>query len=162
MRRIAAVVALACTVSVVAAAPEVGAQGADTSLNRLVTGEFTGTSAFEFTVEGCSFVFETYDLTYPSIGGRPGTVHIEGCVNLAGVTGGFAFESGQAGFTLTTATGATLTGTVTGGVFPIDLTLTVTGGTRQLQRVTGTIAVAGTGGPSGPVSGTITGGLSRG
>jgi hypothetical protein len=79
----------------------------------------------------------------------------------AAVPGGFAFEAGRATFVLTTATGATLTGSVTGGIFPLDLTLTVTEGTRQLQKATGTIAVDGTGGPSGPVSGTLTGALSR-
>ena len=157
MRRLAALLVVVLTAWVGAAAPSAAEPGQ--SLNREVTGSFTGTSSFDFSAGGCAFVFEAYDLTFQTGRGRPGTLHIEGCVNSAPVVGSFAFESGT--FTLTSRTGATLTGTVSGGVFPIDLTLTVTEGTKRFRRATGTIAVDGTGGPSGPVSGTLTGSLQR-
>jgi hypothetical protein len=128
------------------------------ALDASVTGPFTGLSFFDLNA-GCAFVLEEYDLTFTTGDRRqPGTVHIEGCVSET-TPGVFAFESGS--FSLVTSSGAALSGTVSGGLFPIDLTLTVTDGTRGLRRATGTIAVDGTGGPSGAVSGTLTGSLSR-
>ncbi|MBA2626313.1 MAG: hypothetical protein H0U89_12020 [Acidimicrobiia bacterium] len=159
MRRVAALLVVVCTLVVTAGAPASAQVDRGNSLNRQASGPFTGTSSFDFGTGTCAFVFMTYDLTFQTGAQRSGTVHIEGCVNTSSVSGGFAFE--RSSFELTTPQRATLTGTVSGGVFPIDLTLTVTDGTRRFRRAAGTVAVDGTGGPSGPVSGTLTASLAR-
>jgi hypothetical protein len=156
MRRFAGLAVVVFTALVGAGAP--AAAGPATALNREVTGTFTGTAAFEFGSHGCDFVFQTFDVTFQPAPTGSGTLHIEGCVNVAPVVGSFAFESGS--FTLTSRTGATLIGTVSGGVFPLDLTLTSTEGTRSFRQATGTIAVDGSWSVDA-ASGSLTGSLQR-
>ena len=110
------------------------------SIDREVTGPFTGTTYFFFG-GGCAFVHQEFDLTYDS-GRGTGTVHLEGCATPDGSwAGGFRDDLLV---DLVTPRGAHLSGSATGGVFPLDLTLTVRTGDRRFGHVTGTVAVTGT------------------
>ena len=136
------------------------------SLNPQVTGPFTGTAPFDFGTHGCSFVFQTFDATYQTQSGA-GTFHIEGCVVTPSTGDRFPFTGS---FTLTAPSGATLTGSASGGLFAAStfdfaLTLTVQSATGSLAGATGSIGVEGVFDVSGPfpvpITGTLTGHLSR-
>jgi hypothetical protein len=62
MRRLATVLLLAAAGCVVFASP-VAAQP-DTSMNREVSGPFTGSSSVDFFTGGCSFIHQTVDGAY--------------------------------------------------------------------------------------------------
>jgi hypothetical protein len=121
--------------------------------NADVSGPFAGTSFFEFSANGCSFVYEQFDGTYTTNTGGVGTVHIEGCADSADVVGGFEFIGL---FTIVTPGGQTVSGTARGPLFPIDLTLTVapTPGSGPFSALGGTIHFT-----ASSVSGDITGAL---
>ena len=157
MRRVFGCLVIFVALSIGLAAP--ASAEPSQSLNREVGGTFRGPAPFEFGGDGCDFVLQTIDASFHTSRSRfAGSLFIEGCVDTAAVPGGFAYESGT--FTLTTRTGAILTGTVSGEVFPLDLTLTVTDGTRRFRHVSGTIAVEGTLNPDN-TTGTLTGSLRR-
>jgi hypothetical protein len=140
----------------------------DESLNRAVSGPFTGTSFFEFLTRGCSLVYQAFDFDYETVKGESGRFHADTCGELGTpptVTGSFV---------LTTPHGATLTGAVNGTICfgcpplidptatPFELTLTAAEGTKGLQHVTGTIAVDGTWNVlTGSIGGTVDGSLQR-
>jgi hypothetical protein len=134
-------------------------------LNREVSGPFTGTTVFDFSTPRCSFVHQVFDATYQAEAGGSGTFHIDTCVSDALVDGAFPVDGS---FVLTTPSGATLTGSVTGRVFggppQLDFTLTVTGGTGQFQGVTGTVGLDGTWDANNPgaIAGTLVGSLQQG
>ena len=113
------------------AAPERAPQG----LVRQATGPASGLEMFEFGVNGCSFVFEQFDLTVETQAG-PATLHVSGCVEFGGGATGFAFDGT---FVLTAKNGATLTGTATGpaGGQTLDFVLTAENGTKQFKRLVG-------------------------
>ncbi len=75
-----------------------------------MSGPFTGTSFFEFTTHGCSFVYQAFDLTYETAKGGTGTFHADTC----GALGDPPTVTGT--FVLTTAYGATLAGAVNGTI----------------------------------------------
>lgn len=158
MRRLIASSFVVLAITVVLATPSLAANTAPVLQKPLTDVPFSGTSNFAFSSHSCSFVFETYDLTFEMRHSRTGTIHIEGCVNSSGAfPGGFGFESGT--FTLSTGghgKDSTLQGTVSGSIFPPNLTLTSTSDVKGPHASGVTIAVVGTGGPSGPVSGTLT------
>ena len=89
---------------------------------------------FEFGTNGCSFVFEQFDLTVETQTG-PVTLRVSGCVDFGGPTT-FTFDGT---FVLTARNGATLTGTATGpaGNDPLDFVLTAESGTKQFKRLAG-------------------------
>ena len=96
-----------------------------TTVATLPTGPVSGTEFFDFETNGCPFVFQEVSLTIS--GSTPGTLNLEGCVDLDETGTGFPFNGT---FVLTDANGTTFTGTATGLVFgseevPLDLTLTV-------------------------------------
>jgi hypothetical protein len=119
---------------------------------------FSGTSNFAFSSHSCSFVFVTYDLTFAVPHSRTGTIHVEGCVVSSAVfAGGFGYESGTSTLSISGhGKDTTLQGTVAGSIFPPNLTLTYTSDAKGPHASNVTITVTGTGGPSGPVSGTLT------
>jgi hypothetical protein len=101
-----------------------------------LTGSFTGTQSFTFVTNGCSFVHQVFDATYPgSTAVGTVTLHIEGCV-INGIT------SYAGTFTISTSVG-TVSGTATGplniSIASFDLTLTVTSGTGAFAASTGTL-----------------------
>ena len=164
MRRLAPAL-LVATLGYLVFAPPVAAEP-DASLNREVTGPFTGTTSFG-AGQGCSFVRGVFDGTYQPGAQKAGSFHVDICLrfmdtNVFPVNGTFQ---------LTTRTGATLAGTVTGAmtitggggtIGDLDFTLTVTEGTRQFSHATGAIAMDGTFGLSNNViSGALTGALQR-
>jgi hypothetical protein len=158
------VTAVVCTVAVLGTlapvSPAAAAPGA--GLNRRVSGPFTGTTKFDFGSGGCSFVHQTFDLTYRSARGS-GTLHFDGCaIPDDSVNGGFRYALTF----VMRAPGGRLTGTATGGVFPMDLTLTVEHGTKRFRRATGTVDLDGQWSASistfeGTASGTLTGHLQK-
>jgi hypothetical protein len=171
MRRLAAVL-LVATAGSLPLATAVSAQPG-TSLNREVSGPFSGTTS-EVT-GGCLTPLglglrQLFDATYQP-GSTSGSVHIDVCV----VPDVPSVSVAVGTFELTNRTGATLTGTAGGiigflGQFgdPIallDFTLSVTDGTRRFQRVTGTITLDGAWDLSNPpfdaISGTLSGSLQR-
>jgi hypothetical protein len=167
MRRLLAVLAL-MLVGTVAAAPPLSAQDGSSTLNRKVSGPFTGTTSWRFFGDGCSFVHQVFDATYDTGSGREGTFHLDVCVNNRGtstfpVTGTFV---------LTARNGAALTGTVTGTITSVsvevcfanlDFALTTTDGTRNLRRASGTVNLDGTWNCQNPgvISGLLAGALQR-
>jgi hypothetical protein len=154
-----------------AAAPASAAPGQ--SLNRQVSGPFTGTSVFDST-PACSFFHQVYDATYTTKNARSGSFHLDGCVEFRSPV--FAYSGS---FVLTTPNRAILQGTVTGvvgGSAPadpceagfaasLDFTLVLTQGTKRFQGATGTIHLVGTWcsptvpGVLGDISGTLAGAL---
>jgi hypothetical protein len=147
------------------------------SLNRDVTGTFSGTSVFDIT-PGCNFFHQTYDAAYTTTRAKVASVDLDGCVTTRSdlPIGAFGYTGT---FVLSTTNNAVLTGTVEGVVgnststacgdlFPADLnfTLTVENGTKAYQHASGTISYKGTWcspqTPSipGPIFGTLTGNLS--
>ena len=164
MRRwfVTAVVATVAVFGTLAPVGPAAAAPAD-GLNRRVSGPFTGTTVFDFGGGGCSFVHQTFDLTYQSARGR-GKLNFEGCAtpddNFAG---GFRYDLD---FVLKAPGRGRLTGHATGGVFPMDLTLTVEHGTKRFRHATGTIDLDGQWTASistfeGTASGTLTGHLQK-
>jgi hypothetical protein len=129
-----------------------------------VTGEFTGTTDFEFSTQGCSFVFQVFDANYTTASGGTGTFQIEGCVGDDFVDDGFSYTGA---FVLVSPNGGTLTGDVTGTIDAtggaLDFDLMATDATGSLAGAGGTVHLAGlwqfeTG---NTISGTLTGALSR-
>jgi hypothetical protein len=163
MRRLAlAILALIAAVGL-AAAPASAAPGTS-NLNRLVTGPFEGTTSFVFG-GGCSFVFQVFDATFVPTQPphRPGTLHVEGCVDLPGSQG---ILNGS--FTIATQQGQ-LQGVASGTIQiigPADLafTLQVVSGTGRFARASGVIELTGVwhfegtplGGPA-PIDGALEG-----
>jgi hypothetical protein len=126
-------------------------------LNRRVSGSVTASGFFEFSSRGCPFVYEQLDGTYDTKKGT-GSFHVEGCVDLASVPGGFLLVGT---FTITTPQGDRISGTAQGTVFPLDLTLTVTdvAGSPSLKNVGGTIRLTLDGISGSNLQGTLTGSL---
>jgi hypothetical protein len=130
-------------------------------LNPQVTGPFTGTTAFEFGVGGCGFVFQVFDGTFTTPSG-PGTFHTEGCVDF----GDAAFPY-TGSFSLTAPAGGTLSGPVSGTIdsanADFDFTLTVATATGSLSGATGTVHLVGRWHfdqpPGDTISGSVTGDL---
>ncbi len=166
MRRL--VVLMVATIGLVGVAVPAAATPSRGSLNRAVSGPYTGTQTFDFVTGGCTFVHQMFDATYAGDGGQ-GSFHIDTCVTINGSSFDYAGT-----FVVTTPHGATLTGTVTGftdAALPassLDLTLTITHGTRRFEHATGTIALSGTWSNDpgilghGPTSGTLTGNVAHG
>jgi hypothetical protein len=125
-----------------------------------VSGPFAGNAFFEFSINGCSFVYQQFDGTYVATSGGTGTLHIQGCADSADVVGGFEFIGL---FTLVTPSGTTLSGTARGPVFPLDFTLTVTPdpGSGPHSTLGGTIDFTASG-ISGAITGALTGALQPG
>jgi hypothetical protein len=148
--------------TLVATAPAALAEKSD-ALNRRVSGPFSGTTAFDFDSLGCSFVHQVFDLTYDTARG-PGSLHLEGCATPDNAwAGGFRYDLD---FVLRLPKRGWLSGTATGGVFPMDLTLTVEHGSKRFRHVTGTIDLDGTWSATistfeGTATGTLTGHLFR-
>jgi hypothetical protein len=164
MRRLAAVLLIA-TASYVGFATSVAAQP-DTSLNREVSGPFTGSTFLDFFTTECSLIQQALDGTYQTQKGQSGSFHIDVCPTF-GPGGSLAVGT----FTLATPHGATLTGTVTGVYdisappsFRFEFTLTAATGAKDLKHATGTILMDGLwqfdGNPR-PISGTLAGSLER-
>jgi hypothetical protein len=106
---------------------------APAGLVKQATGPASGSEMFEFGTNGCSFVFEQFDLTVETQTG-PVTLRVSGCVDSG--PRGFTF-SGT--FVLTARNGATLTGTATGpaGNPPLSFVLTAESGRKQFKRLVG-------------------------
>lgn len=162
MRRLAAVL-LVATAGYFGLATPVAAQP-DASLNREVSGPFTGSTFLDLFTTDCSFpVEQALDGTYQTQKGQSGSFHIEVCPTAS--PAGF---QAVGTFTLTTAHGATLSGTVTGvydisgptGV-PFEFTLTAAAGTRSVQHAIGTIQMDGIWHFDNSLSGTLAGSLER-
>ena len=114
------------------AAPERAPRG----LVKQATGPASGSEMNEFGANGCSFVFEQFDVTVETQAG-PATLRVSGCVDfLGGGPTGFTFDGT---FVLIARNGATLTGTATGpaGGQSLDFVLTADSGTKQFKRLTG-------------------------
>ena len=125
-----------------------------------LAGSFSGTQSFTFGTDGCSFVEQVFDATYPgSAAVGSVTLHLDGCI----VLGVFPQISYTGAFAISTSVG-TLSGNAAGpinnilGPAPADfeLTLTVLSGTGAFAGTTGTINVriqlpGGT-----PVTGSVT------
>ena len=138
---------------------------ADVSLNREVSGPFTGSASFDLFTPGC-FIHQTFDGSYETQKGQSGSFHIDVCPTFSpGVLEAFGT------FTLTTPHDGNLTGTVTGvddisapPNIPFVFRLTAATGTKKLQHATGTIQMDGlwhfVANP-GPISGTLAGLLER-
>jgi hypothetical protein len=173
MRRLALVLVVATAGVLAFGAPVAAAP--DAGLNREVTGPFSGTESIDNT-RSCFIpnfppgAPQTFEATYQPDRPGSGSVHIDVCV--APDVPSVSVANGT--FTLTSRTGATLTGTVGGlinflGQFgpPIDrldFTLTVTEGTRRFQHATGSITLTGFTSavpPGNAISGTLTGSLQR-
>ena len=151
MRR-AAVLLVIATLIGVSAAPAAGQTGPpDTQSARTpIAGTFTGVGTYEFSSE-CGIAREAATLTYDATGRKveDGAIELDLCVGFAG-EGGHTFSAAGT-FVLTTDSGATLTGTVSGfldtvdsGGLSVDLTLVVTGRSGTPRPVTGTISLSGT------------------
>ncbi len=155
--------------SVALVAPAAQATAGASTLNRAVSGPYSGTQTFTFGGAGCSFVNQIFEGTYETRPGRGGSFVIDTCVTLTGET--FTFDGT---FELRTQRKGRLTGTVAGttdAALPdasLDLVLTVTEGTRQFRRAVGTITLVGQfrnvppeNLGSGTTEGTLTGNLER-
>jgi hypothetical protein len=129
--------------------------------NRFVTGAFSGTALLN-SAPDCSGQHVNHEWVYGARQLPPfsGTVAIDSCVD----TSGLQPWAIAATFVFTARNGARLSGTLEGLVrsipngFAFDDVFTVTGGTRQFTRVTGTIDVSATAaaGPLLAVAGTFT------
>jgi hypothetical protein len=161
MRRWFVIVAVVITTLAVTSPPAFAAK--NDALNRRVSGPFSGTTEFEFGSDGCPFVHQAFDLTYETDRGD-GSLHLEGCASSDSTfVGGFRYDLD---FVLRLPKRGWLSGTATGGVFPMELTLTVEHGSKRFRNVTGTIDLDGTWSASisvfeGTASGTLTGHLAR-
>ena len=104
--------------------------------DRPVDGTLTGPGGFRF--EGCGLITEVGTGTFHARGLGPGTYEFDACVTLDPE---ITFDGT---ITLTTAGGATLTGTVTGtftsGPGP-TFDVVITGGTRQFAHAGGTLTI---------------------
>jgi hypothetical protein len=104
-----------------------------------LAGTFTGTQSFAFGTDGCVFVHQIFDASYPSAAAGVATLHIEGCVdpsitNYAGT------------FTISTS-GGSVSGSASGPIDfsaspTFDLTLAVTSGAGTFAGTTGTLHAA--------------------
>jgi hypothetical protein len=111
-----------------------------------LTGSFSGTTSWTFFGNGCSFVNQFFDATYPG-SSAVGSValHLDGCI----VLGAFPQISYTGAFAITTSVG-TLSGHTTGpidnllgpGSVDYELTLTVLSGTGAFAATTGMINVS--------------------
>ena len=129
--------------------------------NSYVSGAFSGTALLN-SAPDCSGQHVNHEWVYGARELPPfsGTVAIDSCVD----TRGLQPWAISATFVFTARNGARLSGTLEGLVrsipngFAFDDVFTVTGGTRQFTRVTGTIDVSATaaGGPLLTVAGTFT------
>jgi hypothetical protein len=129
--------------------------------NSYVSGPFSGTAVLNF-VPGCSGQHVNHEWIYGARKLPPfsGTVAIDSCVD----TSALQPWPISATFVFTARNGATLSGTLEGFVrsipngFAFHDVFTVTGGTRQFTRVTGTIDViaTATAGPVLTIAGTFT------
>ena len=144
------------------------AAGSVDPLNAQVSGAYSGRQNFAFGEAGCSFVHQTFSGDYDASRGPGGSLSIDSCVSFGS---GSLFDV-RGTFTLTTSSGAVLSGTVEGstdGGVPasLDLVLTVTSGTRQFRAVSGTIVLSGSFTNDvgvlgrGPVNATLVGHLVR-
>jgi hypothetical protein len=125
-----------------------------------LAGSFSGTTSFTSATDGCAFVQQVFDATYPgssAVGSV--TLHLDGCI----VIGSPFTYAGT--FAITTSAG-TLSGNAAGPINnvippqPVDfeLTLTVVSGTGAFAGTTGTIHVSiqWLGGNPAPVTGLVT------
>jgi hypothetical protein len=129
--------------------------------NSFVSGAFSGTAVLN-SAPDCSGQHVNHEWVYGASERPPfsGTVAIDSCVD----TSGLQPWTISATFVFTARNGARLSGTLEGLVrsipngYAFDDVFTVTGGTRQFTRVTGTIDVGATaaGGPLLTVAGTFT------
>ena len=129
--------------------------------NSYASGAFSGTALLN-SAPDCSGQHVNHEWVYGARELPPfsGTVAIDSCVD----TSGLQPWAISATFVFTARNGARLSGTLEGLVrsipngFAFDDVFTVTGGTRQFTRVTGTIDVSATaaGGPLLTVAGTFT------
>src|SRR5438128_1052196 len=164
MRRLAAAVLVTLTALLGGAAP--ASAKPDATLNREVSGPFTGTSRFDFFTGGCSFIHQAFDGAYQTEKGKSGSFHVDVCPTFS------PGDSRAVGtFTVRTPDGSALTGTVTGVYdastpprIPFEFTLTAVTGTKGLKHASGTILMDGVwqfDSNPGPVSGTLAGSLER-
>jgi len=163
MRRLAAVLLVATAGYLVLATPV--AAEPDVSLNREVSGPFTGSTSVDLFTPGC-FIHQTLDGSYETQKRQSGSFHIDVCPTFS--PGG---SEAVGTFTLTTPHDGNLTGTVTGvydigapPIVPFEFTLTAATGTKNLQHATGTILMDGLwqfDALTSPISGTLAGSLER-
>jgi hypothetical protein len=130
-----------------------------------LAGSFSGTSVFNFSAAGCSFVHQVLDAVYPgSSAVGDVTLHIDACVDLPS---GLVFDFPMTGtFTISTSVG-TLTGSASGtqtvlmDPVPISLRLTPTVGTGVFSTPSGALQLnglwtsTGSEGTPEPVTGTV-------
>jgi hypothetical protein len=154
-------------------------QGGGPGPDPLVSGPYTGTSTFDFGNPLCQSsttfeVHQVFDGTYTVPGGRTGSFDLDGCTsNVGSATGPFPY-SGT--FTLTAPNGATMNGAAAGTLIDVvpggssvtlTITLTPTGGTRELANVGGVVDLTGTwiseapATLSGPINGSLAGALTH-
>jgi hypothetical protein len=132
-------------------------------LNREVSGPFTGTTFFDFPPT-CPVAHQVFDATYDAEAGGVGTFHVDTCVLVPAPDATQSFPVAGS-FVLTTPSGATLTGLVTGAIVfgggpenaRLDFTLVVTDGTEQFRDATGTIGLDGTWEVGNTIAGTLVG-----
>jgi hypothetical protein len=124
-----------------AATPAAPPGGQAAPITNQVSGTVSGTTWYRFGAQGCSFVYQEFDITYLAEQGRrqTGSLQIQGCVGFDAPSG----FSQDGTFVLTAPNGAVLTGSVSGEIFggglALDLTLQVESGTRNFRRLTGEI-----------------------
>jgi hypothetical protein len=143
---------VAMIAGVTAAAPAAAEPGGDGTppLRPEVTGTFEGTGTWAFSSE-CGIAREVVTGTYDATGRQfdDGTFSWDTCVIFAG--DGVHFVSVTGTFVVTTDSGATLTGTVSGFIgsadpvtgMPVEMTLVVTESTGTPPPVSGTISLTG-------------------
>jgi hypothetical protein len=149
------------------------------ALNRRVTGAFTGTNAYAFSMFGCEYAYHVYNGAYvtdasaKTANPRTGTFSITGCVDRPTPTASYTFHGR---FELKTPGGAVLRGRARSGDEtptvdncggyndgPINFTLRVRHGTKAFRHARGTLHLLGTfcAAPeqffSGPIYGQLTG-----
>jgi hypothetical protein len=131
------------------AGPVHAAGRGDLALNRLIDGSFTGSGTIDFSNPACDGIYSEQDYTYGAgrTPNRSGTVHAVGCVDTSTLP-----WTVSSTFTITSRTGATLSGTIVGTATSSSFsnTYTVTGGTRQFRNVSGTILATATFSLGGP------------
>jgi hypothetical protein len=109
-----------------------------------LTGSFTGTQSFTFSTDGCVFVHQIFDATYPgsaTVGNV--TLHIEGCVDpaITTYTGTFTIST-NVGTVSGSAIGTVRFETIGTTSYDFDLTLEVASGTDQFAATTGSLNAA--------------------